>query len=88
MRLSKRGSSNIRLLFAREVSFVAIRQIYANCDLFDDNPGQARSQYRVQSDVSPDVFGLFLDALAGKDTQITSDSTSGLSRLSVEFGFG
>jgi hypothetical protein len=43
--------------------------------------------YRVQSNVSPDLFRDFLSAIEGHDIKITIQNFSILSELSTEFGF-
>jgi hypothetical protein len=64
---------------------VASLGLKQNCDLFAS--GAAPSRYCVQSDVTLDLFSLFLEAVSGKDIQITNENVSDLSQLCKEFGF-
>lgn len=69
-----------------EQSFSAHTQtLRFTCDKFaDDLPS---SPYLVQSAVGSEVFSTFLDAVSGKDIEITKYNVSDLSQLCREFGF-
>jgi hypothetical protein len=56
-----------------------------SCDKFADSV--TTSRYEVTSPVSVDVFRIFVDAIVGKDVEITTDNVSGLGQLAREFGF-
>jgi hypothetical protein len=49
--------------------------------------GGSPSRYRVQSQVPVGLFRSFLEAVKGKDIEITSENFSGLSHLCAVFGF-
>jgi hypothetical protein len=49
--------------------------------------GNSPSRYRVQSRIPLDHVRSFLEAVKGKDIQITNENVSGLSQLCAEFGF-
>jgi hypothetical protein len=55
------------------------------CDRFSDiKPG---TPYEVTSSVPAAIFQLFLEAIEGKDVEVTPTNVAGLGNLSREFGF-
>jgi hypothetical protein len=73
-------------LVVGEAAFPVSRQsLRQACDLFAS--GSAPSPYRVQSPIPFSIFSLFLEAVNGRDIQITNEKVSDLSQLCDEFGF-
>jgi uncharacterized coiled-coil protein SlyX len=66
---------------------VAELPLVTNCILFRNNLTLAASPYRVNSSVRLEVFRLFLEAVEGKEIQITKQNVADLSQLCTEFGF-
>jgi hypothetical protein len=66
---------------------VAGLPLFTNCTLFRNNLALAASPYRVNSLVALEVFRLFLEAVEGKEIQITKQNVAKLSQLCTEFGF-
>jgi hypothetical protein len=56
-----------------------------SCDLFSD--AKAGAPYQVASSVPGSIFQVFLDALDGKEVEVTAANVGGLAQLSREFGF-
>jgi hypothetical protein len=61
--------------------------LFTNCKLFGNNLTLAASPYLVNSSVGLEVFQLFLEAVEGKEIQITKQNVADLSQLCTEFGF-
>jgi hypothetical protein len=66
---------------------VSTRALIASCDLFLNNLSLAMSPYQVHSSVPPSLFAIFVAAIEGKNTELTTENSPELSRLCDEFGF-
>jgi hypothetical protein len=61
---------------------LALRQ---SCEKFADGPPSI--PYQVSSSIPQHIFRLFLEAVNGREVEITGDNVNGLSQLAREFGF-
>jgi hypothetical protein len=77
--------AKMTLILGETAFSVANLLLSQTCDLFENDP--PTSPYRVQSCVSPHFFESFLEAVNGKDIQITNENVSDLLQLCNEFGF-
>jgi uncharacterized coiled-coil protein SlyX len=57
------------------------------CELFATDPTLLDSPYHVKSEVRPEIFRLFLEAIQGTSATITNQNFSELSQLCSEFVF-
>jgi hypothetical protein len=75
----------VTLVLGEEAFTATSEPLGLACDVFA--AGGSPSRYRVQSRITLDHFQSFLEAVKGKDIQITNENVSGLSQLCAEFGF-
>jgi hypothetical protein len=78
--------ATVTLVLGEEAFTVASEPLRLACDVFVAGGWPAR--YRVQARIPLDHRQSFLEAIKGKDIQITNENVSGLSQLCAQFGFG
>jgi hypothetical protein len=77
--------SVVELTLGDETFSVLGLSLRYSCDKFAD--GLAPSPYKVQSNVSSEIFRSFVDAVNGKEVEPTNANVGPLGQLSREFGF-
>jgi len=75
-------------LLVGDRSFEVLRRLlFSTCELFVEQPQLLSRPYRVQSRVTAAEFGVFLEAISGRDLEIASENVEFLEILCAEFGF-